>query len=169
MTHTEKTESAATTRSDDLTARLETVNDEFVATIEACTDAQWRLPCVDEGRTVGVVAHHIATVQRDFAKILGILAGGGSFSPKISMEQVHESNATHARDHADVSAEETLAEFRASRAALGQRFRAIGERDLDRVAGVFGGNELTIAQVMEWVIIGHAAAHLANIRATLSN
>ena len=39
---------------------------------------------------------------------------------------------------------------------------------LDRVAGVFGGNEMTVNQVLEWVVIGHTADHLGTIRGTLA-
>ncbi len=133
-----------------------------------CTDEQWRQPCADEGRSVGVVAHHVAVVHRDFTRIIERLAAGATHSPTSSMDDVHRSNAEHARDHAAVGRPETLALLRENGAALVRVLDQIGDEQLDRVAGVFGGHELTVARVVEWVVIGHAAEHLASLRATLA-
>ena len=128
-----------TTRAEELAAQFEAVNDEVVATITGCTDAQWRQPSADDGRPVGVVAHHIAVVQGAFVGMVETLAAGNTFSPRSSMDEVHESNAQHARDHAAVAKPETFDVLRTSASAMLQRLRSLGDEQLDPAAGVFGG------------------------------
>ena len=156
-----------TTRTEQLAAQFTAVNDDAIAAVTRCTAEQWRLPCVDEGRSVGVVAHHIATVHRDFTGLLTALAAWRTRSPSSSMEEVHASNARHARDFATVGQAETLDLLRTNGAAVVGFLDRLDEEQLDRIAGVFGGHELTVAQVVEWIVIGHAWEHLASIHATI--
>jgi hypothetical protein len=157
-----------TTQAEQLTTRFEALNDEIIAAVTACTDAQWRESCAVEGWSVAVVAHHIAEVQQAFARMVGRLAAGETFTPGSSMDQVHESNAQHARDYAAVGKPETLEALREGRDTIAGLLRGLDDAELDRIAGVFGGNELSVAQVVEYVVIGHAAEHLASLRATIA-
>jgi uncharacterized damage-inducible protein DinB len=157
-----------TTRVEEFAAQFETANNEFIATVEGCTDAQWRQPCASEGWSIGVVAHHVAVVYPAFAGIVERLATGVTLPPRSSMDAVHRSNAQHARDYADVGKTETLDALRANGAAVTQRLRSLSDEQLDRIAGVFGDRELSTAQVVEWIVIGHTREHLASIRATIA-
>ena len=156
------------TRAAQLAERFAAVNDEISALITGCTDAQWRQPCADEIRPVGVVAHHTAIVQQAFTRMVALLVAGETYTPNTSMEVIDQLNAQHARENAAVEKEETLGILRASAATIAQQLRCLDDARLDRVAGVFGGHELTVAQVLEMVVIGHAGAHLASIRATVA-
>lgn len=156
------------TRAEQFATQFETVNNDLIATVAGCTDEQWRQPCVDEDRTVGVVAHHVAAVYPAFAGIVKALATGETLPPRSSMEVVHRSNAQHARDYAAAGQPETLAALRVNGAAIAQQLRRLGDEQLDRTAGGFGERELRVAQVVEWVVIGHTREHLASIRATVA-
>lgn len=155
-----------TTRTEQLAAEFTAVNDDVIATVMQCTDEQWRQPCVNEGRSVGVVAHHIATVHRDFTGLLTALVAGQTWSPGSSMADVDEGNARHARDYATVGKPETLDLLRTNGTAVTELLGRLDDEQLDRIAGIFGGHELTVARVVEWIVIGHAREHLASIRAT---
>jgi len=156
------------TRAADYAARFRTVNDDAIATVSSCTDEQWQLPSVAEGWTVAALAHHIAEVNGAFAGIVRKLAGGDSYTPSVSMEAIHENNAKHAKEYAEADRAETLDLLRTNGTAIVDTLSVIAETDWDRVAGVFGGHELTIAQVIEYVVIGHTAEHLGSIQATLN-
>ncbi|MFN8557914.1 MAG: DinB family protein [Dehalococcoidia bacterium] len=156
------------TQSEELSLRFEAISDEVTAAVTGASDEQWRAACAAEGWTVAAVAHHIAEVQQAFAGLVAKLAAGETYSPTISMDEIDESNARHARDHAAVVRAETLSRLETSRAGIAQRLRGLSDADLERTAGVFGGRELSVARVVEWVVIGHAAEHLASIRATLN-
>jgi hypothetical protein len=152
------------TRLDDYVDRFEATNNDLIATVEGCPDEQWRQLCEDGGRPVGVVAYHVAATNEAFARMLGALAVGETYSPKISMEVIHGHNAQQAQDHADVSKPEALDGLRQNGAAILQTLRSLNDGQLDQVAGVFGDNELSVAQVVEYVVIGHTREHLDSIR-----
>ena len=160
--------SATTTRVADYAARFEAANGEVIALIRGCTDEQFQQPCVNEERPVGVVAHHVALVNGAFARIVEKLAAGEIYSPTMSWAEIDRGNAQHARDHAAVGKQETLDALRANGDAVAQGLRSLRDDQLERVAGTFGDRELTVAQVVEYVVIGHTAEHLASIRATLT-
>jgi hypothetical protein len=161
-------EAAASARAAELAARFDALNAEVVAAIDGCTDEEWRRTSVGEGWPIGTVAHHIAIVQGAFARIVVRLAAGETYSPQMSWEEIDRGNAEHARDFATVGKPETLAPLEESRDAIGRMVRSLTAADLDRTAGRFGERELTVAQVLEWVVIAHAAEHMASIRATLA-
>lgn len=157
-----------TTRVEQFATQFKAVNDELIETVTGCTDEQWRRPTTEEGWSVGVVAHHIGVSQQAFSQMVGKLASGESVTPNISLDSLHKSNAQHARDFADVGKPETLDILQTSGTAITQQLRGLDDEQLDRTAGVFGGQELTVAQVVELVVIGHAGAHLASMRDTIS-
>lgn len=156
-----------TTRVEQLAAQFETVNDDLIATVEGCAEEQWRTPCADEGRSIGVVAHHVAVVYPAFARIVKAVAAGETLSPRSSMAVVHQSNAQHAQDYAAVGKSEVLDALRENGAAVARQLRGLSNEQLDRTAGVFGDRELSVAQVVEWIVIGHTREHLASIRAAV--
>jgi hypothetical protein len=160
--------STTTTRAEQYAVQFAAVNDEVVELVTGCTDEQWRLRCADEERSVAVVAHHIADVNAAFTRMVARLASGTTYSPNTSMEEIDRNNAQHARDFAEVGKPEVLELLRTSGSAIEQQLRVLDDARLDQIAGVFGGNELTVAKVIEYVVIGHTAAHLNSIRATVA-
>ncbi|HYI14005.1 MAG TPA: hypothetical protein VEX37_01340, partial [Thermomicrobiales bacterium] len=102
-----------------------------------------------------------------FAGIIERLAAGEAYKPNVSMEEVHESNARHARENETIGKPETLDVLRSNGEAILTMLDGIDDEMLDRTAGVFGGHEMTVTQVLEWVVIGHVAEHLGTIRDTL--
>jgi hypothetical protein len=157
----------ATTKIDDLIARFDAVNADAIALVETCPDARWRAICPAERWTAAVVAHHIAVVHDEFLPLVRAFAGGETFSPGSSMDDVDRTNAEHARAFAGVGRHETAEALRANGAALSVALRAIADDALRAIAGTYGGREMTVAQVIEWIVIGHAQSHLDSLRATI--
>lgn len=151
-----------------LGARFEALNEEIIATVAGCSDEQWRRPSGEEGWPVAVVAHHIAAVHGDFLGLVEAFAAGQTRSPGSSMDGVNEGNERHAREYATVGKEETVDALRANGGELTRRLRLLRDEQLDARAGVFGGREPSVAEVVEYIVIGHAEEHLASIRATLA-
>jgi uncharacterized damage-inducible protein DinB len=162
------TEAAPSARAAELAARFDALNAEIAAAITGCTDEEWRRTSVGEGWPVGTVAHHIAIVQQAFAGIMARLAAGGTYSPQISWDEINRGNAEHARDFAAVGKAETLAPLSESRDTIAQLLRNLSDAQFDHIAGQYGDHELSVAQVVERVVIAHAAEHMASIRATLA-
>jgi hypothetical protein len=72
-----------------------------------------------------------------------------------------------ARDHAAVGKAETLELLRTTGPEVGRLLRGLDDEQVDRVAMVFDGTEMTVAQVVEFALVGHFEQHLESIRATL--
>src|SRR5262245_66491611 len=98
-------------RAGNLAQQLEQANHALIATVEGLSDAQWRAKTPGDGRSVGVVAHHVAVSHKSVAGLVGAIAHGQPV-PKITMEMIHEGNATHAAQHANCTKAETLALLR---------------------------------------------------------
>jgi len=123
---------------------------------------------VDEGRTVGVVAHHIATVEGTITGFFRELSTGEQASLHLSAEATDRTNAEHTREFATVGKAETLDLLRANGTSVADAIAALDDAQLEQGAGIFGGHELRVAQVIELALIGHFRGHLANIRASFA-
>ena len=157
-----------TTKTEQMVARFDAVNDEAIALVDGCGDERWRAASAAEGWSAAVVAHHIAAVHGEFMPLARAFAGGETFSPGSSMHDVDRINAEHASEFANAGKAETVEALRTNGASLAQLLRTITDDALDRTAGTYGGREMTVAQVVEWIIIGHAQEHLASLRATVT-
>ncbi len=151
-----------------LAAQLAAVNNEIASLVQRCTAEQWQRTDTAEGWTVAAVAHHVAEIQQAFVGMVEQLAAGKTFTPGSSMERVHRANAQHAKDFAAVDQQEVLALLQASQAAMTPQLAALTVADLSRDAGVFGDNALTVAQVIEQIVIAHCQEHLGSMQDALA-
>ena len=134
---------------------------------EGLSDEQWRTRVAD-GRTVGVVVHHVASVYPVEMQLTKAIVTGNSVED-ITWDAVNNMNALHAREFADVSKAETISllERNSSDAAAG--VRALSDEDLDRAApfGLSHGAPVTAQFVIEDHPLRHSWHHLVRIRAAL--
>ena len=149
-----------------LADHLERANRDLIHTIEGLSDAQWRAKTPGDGRTVGVVAHHVAVSHNSVTGLVGAIAHGHAV-PTITMEMIHDGNATHATQHANCTKAETLALLRQNGAAAVATVRGLSETELDRTVA-FPMGTMTAAQVVERVLTGHADGHHDTIRRAIS-
>jgi hypothetical protein len=154
---------ATTSRTHELAERFEAATGELIGIAAACSEAQWSMTAANDERTVGAVAHHVAETNGAFAHIVRTLASGETFSPSISMVEVDDLNAQRALDNAKIEKQQTIDLLRASSDAILESLRTIDDDLLDRPAGVFGGDEFTVNQVIEWIVIGHTVEHMQSI------
>lgn len=154
------------TRAEQYAAQLTAVNGQVLGAIGDCTEVEWRRVCVGEERTVGVVAHHIATVEGVFAAVIRALSAGGYAVPNLSAAELERMNARHAEEFATVGKAETLELVRTNGASVADAIAVLDDAQLEQVAGVFGGHELRVAQLVELALIAHIREHLASIHAT---
>jgi hypothetical protein len=132
------------------------------------TDAEWQTRLPKDGRKVGVVVHHVASVYPLEIQLAQKLAAGGALTD-VTWDAVHTMNAGHARDNDAVTKDEALALLRTNSAAAAAALRAIGDADLDRVApnSLYGDAPLTCQYMLEDHAVRHSFHHLARIRAAV--
>lgn len=144
------------------------VNNEMIACVTQCSDDDWRATCADEGWPVGVVAHHVASVLPAFMQFVDVLASGDALPPRISMDKVNQNNAQHAQDYGDVGKSDVLDLLRTHGPSVVQLLSGLSESQLEHSSTAFGGRELSVAQLVEMVVIGHSRIHLASMQRAIA-
>ena len=156
------------TRAQQLATEFEVINGAILEAVANVTPEQWQRVTESERWPCGVVAHHVAEVQRFFMGVIAGLADGETAPRELRGVDVDANNARHAAEFANVSKTETLDALRANGVALADRIRGLDEDQLTRVAVVFDGQELTGEQVVAFALIGHFQEHLESLRQALA-
>src|SRR6266436_10334634 len=99
-----------------LAKQFEAKAQEATTVLERLSDADWKKTTSAEKWTVGVVAHHMAGAHEAIAGIIKTVAGGQSM-PNFTMDMLHDMNAKHAKEFANVSKAETIALHKKNAAA----------------------------------------------------
>lgn len=86
------------TRAEILAANLETGAAALAAFASSLTPAEWETRLPRDGRKVGIVVHHVASVHPLEVELAQKLAAGGALTD-VTRDAVHEMNAVHARKH----------------------------------------------------------------------
>jgi uncharacterized damage-inducible protein DinB len=152
-------------RSTELAQRLSALNQEMLDFVEQCPESVWHAPCPDDGRPIGVVAHHIASSYPLLVQVMELVANGGAIPP-ITQEQLDHANAEHARQHADCTPGEVASLLRTHGEAATAAVRSLTDAQLDRLSqGELFGMQMSTQQVIELVLLGHAKLHFDRIQA----
>jgi DinB superfamily len=158
-------------RSDQYAQQFEAAQDEFIRLIESLNDEQWhlagknfpqRINDEDEGRPVGVIAHHVATNGDYITERIQTMLAGGPLAP-VNQRAV---NAEHARSHAGVTRDEVLRLLRASKGRIASAVRSIPDDQLDIERSTPAG-PMSAAQRVERVLIGHLKQHQGSIEGAI--
>ena len=97
------------------------------------SDAQWRTALAGDGRTVGVIVHHVASVYPLEVKLAQMVAAGTPIVG-VTWATVHEMNAAHAAEFGLVAKHTALSLLAENSAAAADAIRAFSDADLDRAA-----------------------------------
>jgi hypothetical protein len=158
-------------RSDQYAQDFEAAQEEFIRLVESLNDEQWhrvgqnfpqRMNDEDEGRPVGVIAHHVATNGDYITERIQTMLAGGPLAP-INQRAV---NAEHARSHSGVTKDEVLRLLRASKGRIANAVRSIPDDQLDIERSTPAGPMSAAARV-ERVLIGHLKQHQGSIEAAI--
>ena len=151
-------------RSNVLADRLEQGARALAAFASALTDAEWHTRGSKDGRKVGVIVHHVATMYPLEIQLAQTLAAGKPVVG-VTWDAVHEMNARHARDHDAVTKEAALDLLRRNSSAAAA-IRALSDEELDRAAPVSLNSDapLTCQFMLEDHAVRHSYHHLAVIR-----
>ncbi len=152
---------------------FEAAQDGFIRLVESLSDEQWqlvgqnfpqRINEEDEGRPVGVIAHHVAQSGPFIMDRITKMSRGEKLAPAGDFKEI---NAGHAAEHHDCTREEVLQMLRESKPKIAAAVRAIPEDQLDQQRETPAG-PMSVAQRLERVLIGHLKMHQGSIEAALS-
>ena len=157
-----------TKRSYELARRLELGALALEAFASSLTEFEWQSRVPGDGRKIGVVVHHVATVYPIEIQLAQTLAKGQPIEG-ITGDFVNRMNAAHAKEFEGVSKEDTLELLRKNSAAAASAIRAFTDDELDQAAPVSlnANAPLTCQFIVEDHAVRHSFHHLARIRAAL--
>ncbi len=155
-------------RANALADRLEQGASALATFASALTTAEWQTPVPKDGRKVGVIVHHVASVYPLEIQLAQTLAGGKPVTG-VTPDAVNEMNAGHAREHDAVTKAAALDLLRRNSAAAAAAIRALSDGQLDQTAPVslYSDAPLTCQFMLEDHAVRHAYHHLAAIRRAL--
>ena len=155
-------------RTNRLADRLEQGARALASFASELTDAQWQTRVSRDGRKIGVIVHHVASVyplEIELAQTLG----GGKPVTGVTMDAVNEMNARHATENDAVTKEATVDLLRRNSTAAAAAIRALSDEQLDQAAPVslYSDAPLTCQFMLEDHAVRHSYHHLARLRAAL--
>ena len=152
-------------RADQLADRLEQGAQALIAFAASLTDAQWKTRCLPDGRTVGVIVHHVAFVYPIEIQIAQTIASGQPLTG-LTMDDVHALNAKHAIDMAAVTKEEAIQALHTNSAAAADAIRALSDEQLALAApaSLYSDAPVTCQFVLEDHAVRHSYHHLARLK-----
>ena len=155
-------------RTDALADRLEHGARELAALASALTDPEWQTRIPHDGRKIGVVVHHVATMYPLEIQLAQKLAEGEPVAG-VTWDDVHEINVGHARENDAVTKGAALDLLRRNSEAAAAAIRALSDGQLDRAAPVSLNSDapLTCQFMLEDHAVRHSYHHLAAIRGAL--
>lgn len=163
---------AAPSRSAHYALEFEKAHDALITLVSSLTPEQWRkvgrnhpqrLNDEDEGRTVGVIAHHVADSEKVIIGRIYAMIEGRTL-PRVDFKTT---NAAHAVRYAAVTRDEVIKLLRDNRDPIAEAIAAIPDEDLDQMRDTPVG-PMSVAQRLDRVLIGHLKQHDGSIRAAIS-
>ena len=152
--------------SDTLAERLEAGANALAAFAGSPSDAEWNTRVPKDGRTVGVVVHHVASVYPVEIQLAQTLASGKPVTG-VDWNGIHQMNAGHAREHAAAGLEATLELLAQNSAAAA--IRALSDEQLQAggTISLYAHAPLTCQFMLEDHAVRHSYHHLARVRAAV--
>jgi len=145
-------------RSEAFAKQFEAKAQEAAAVLEKLSDADWKKVTDAEKWSVGVTAHHVAGSHEPIAGIIKTIASGQSM-PHFTMDMLHESNAKHAKEFANV---------KKGVAAAAAVVRGLGDDQLAKSGKVLAeAPPMSAEQIVTGILINHIDDHFGSIRKTV--
>ena len=132
------------------------------------TEAEWQMRLPKDGRKIGVIVHHVASVYPLEISLALTIAEGQPITG-VTSKNVDEMNAEHAKKNDAVTKEETLELLRRNSAAAATAIRDLDDNDLDQAApaSLYSDAPVTCQFILEDHAVRHSYHHLARIQMAL--
>jgi hypothetical protein len=155
-------------RSYELARRLELGALALDAFASSLTESEWQSRVPGDGRKIGVVVHHVASMYPIEIQVAQTIAAGQPVED-LTSDVIDKINAEHAKEHDSVTKEEALELLRRNSTAAAAAIRAFTDDDLDQAVPVSlnANAPLTCQFIVEDHAMRHSYHHLERIRAAI--
>jgi len=152
-------------RTEALAARLEKGARELAAFAGELSDAEWQSPVLPDGRTAGVIVHHVASMYPIEIELAQQLAAGQPVAG-VTWADVDAINAAHAKEHKSVTRAEAIELLERNSQAAAAAIRGMSDAQLDGAAPLSLNDDvvLTCQFMLEDHAVRHSYHHLAIMR-----
>ena len=156
-------------RSEALAVRLEAGASALAAFAASLSETEWKIRLPKDGRSVGVVVHHVASMYPIEIELARLLAAGQPIAD-VTWDAVDAINRDHARNNDSVTKETALALLATNSAAAAAAIRTFTDEELDHAAPVSLNSDapLTCQFMLEDHAVRHSYHHLSRIKAAVS-
>jgi hypothetical protein len=157
-----------TQRANALADRLEQGARALIAFATSLTDEEWQARMPHDGRTFGVIVHHVASVYPIEIQLAQTVAGGQPVTG-VTSKDIDDMNAKHAAENAAVTRDAAIDLLRRNSTVAAAAIRALSDEQLATAAQVslYGDAPLTCQFVLEDHAVRHSYHHLARLRGAL--
>ena len=157
-------------RSNAIADRIEQGAKGLATFAEGLSDADWKKVVKPDGRTVGVMINHVASVYPIEIQLAQGVASGKAMTGVTYEGAVKDMNTKHAADNAAVGKAETVALLRSNSKVAADAVRKMSDAELDRAAPVSLNSDavLTAQFVLEDHAVRHSWHHLAKAKGALA-
>src|SRR4029453_15985492 len=154
-------EAAVSTRAQALAERLERGAQAMIELARTLTEAEWNTPLPGDGRKVGVVVHHVASVYPIEIELAQVLASGKSMVG-VTWNDVHAMNAAHAKEHDTVTKAAAVDLLSRNSAVAAAAIPALTNAQLDNAApaSLYADAPITCQFMLEDHAVRHSYHHL---------
>jgi DinB superfamily len=155
-------------RSRALAERIEQGAAALAAFAVGLSDQEWNTVIPGDGRTVGVIVHHVANMYPIEVELAQVLASGKPIEG-VTWAAVADINKKHAHEHARCTKAEALEFLRRNSRAAADAVRGMKDEDLDHAAPISLNADapLTAQFFIEDHALRHSFHHLAKMKAAL--
>ncbi|TJY36218.1 DinB family protein [Pontimicrobium aquaticum] len=135
---------------------------------ENLSDSEWNKPVLGDGRTIGVVIHHVASVYPIEVELAQTLGKGNPIT-EVSKEAIDNMNAQHAVENNMADRQETMDLLRINSNNAANAIREFTNEELDNSAPVslYYDAPLTTQFFIEDHALRHSFHHLGKIKASI--
>lgn len=156
-------------KSEELAKQFEAKSGAALATLEKLSEADWKKVTEAEKWSVGVTAHHLASVLEAVAGMIRAVVAKQA-PGDLSMELIDGMNAQHAKDFAACTRAETIELHRKGSATAAATIRGLSDTDLATGGTVLKGlPPMTAEQLIAGGLLAHIDDHYGSIRKTIGH
>jgi hypothetical protein len=157
------------TRAEVLAQRITEGAEALAAYAQGLTEEQWQAVVKPDGRTAGVMVHHVASVYPIEIELATQIAHGNAITG-VTWDVVAEMNAQHAKEQARVGKAAAIELLRCNSDVAAYAVRAFTDEQLDRATTVsqYADAPVTAQFMIEDHAVRHSWHHLARIKAAVS-
>ena len=156
-------------KSEQLAKQFEAKSRDAMATLENLSEADWKKVTEAEKWSVGVTAHHLASVLEQVSSMIKAVAARQA-PGNLTMEFIDDMNARHAKDFAGCTRAETIELHRKGSATAAATIRGLSDADLATGGIVLKGMPpMTAEQLIAGGLLIHIDDHYGSIRKTVGH